>query len=48
MFRSTIRNRNSLAGKFTHIRLSVNVTQLPGNNGEDWAWDGTYSFDPRD
>ena len=35
-------------GKFTHIRLSANVTQLPGNNGEDWAWDGTYSFDPRD
>ena len=35
-------------GKFTHIQLSANVTQLPGNNGEDWAWDGTYSFNPRD
>ena len=35
-------------GKFTHIRFSVNVTQLPGNNGEDWAWDGNYSFNPRD
>ena len=38
-----------LAGPASHhIRMSATVTQLPGNNGEDWAWDGTYSFNPRD
>ena len=32
-------------GKFTHFRGSVNGSFL---GGTDWAWDGTYSFDPRD
>ncbi len=33
-------------GKFTHFRMSANVTQLAGV--ENWAWDGTYTFNPRD
>ena len=32
-------------GKFTHIYLDARVTHLSGN---DWAWDGTYTFNPRD
>jgi len=32
-------------GKFTWFHASVAVTHLTGPN---WAWDGTYSFDPRD
>src|SRR5262245_58190665 len=32
-------------GKFTHFHGSVNGALL---GGPDWAWDGTYSFDPRD
>jgi len=35
-------------GKFTHIQLSANVTHLSGNDGKDWAWEGTYTFNPRD
>ena len=31
-------------GKFTHFHGSVNGALL---GGPDWAWDGTYSFDPR-
>ena len=34
-------------GKFTNIQMTANVTHLKGNNGNDWAWDGTYSFNPR-
>ena len=32
-------------GKFTHFRASANVSYL---GGPDYAWDGTYGFDPRD
>ena len=32
-------------GKFTHFHGSVNGSLL---GGPDWAWDGAYSFDPRD
>ena len=32
-------------GKFTHFRGSANVSYL---GGPDYAWRGTYSFDPRD
>jgi hypothetical protein len=32
-------------GKFTHIYLDAKVTHLSGN---DWAWNGTYTFNPRD
>jgi hypothetical protein len=32
-------------GKFTQFHGSVNGALL---GGPDWAWDGTYSFDPRD
>jgi hypothetical protein len=31
-------------GKFTWFQASVAVSHLGGNN---WAWDGTYSFSPR-
>jgi hypothetical protein len=37
-------------GTFTHILLSANVTHLPEtdeNHGNDWAWEGTYTFNPR-
>jgi hypothetical protein len=30
-------------GKFTHFEASVAVSYL---SGFDWAWDGTYSFNP--
>jgi hypothetical protein len=32
-------------GKFKWFQARVDVTHLRGN---DWAWDGTYSFSPRD
>ena len=32
-------------GKFAHFRASANVSYL---GGPDYAWDGTYGFDPRD
>lgn len=32
-------------GKFTHFHASANVSYLGGPN---YAWDGTYSFEPRD
>jgi hypothetical protein len=32
-------------GKFTHFQASAAVSYL---GGRDWAWDGTYSFDPHD
>lgn len=32
-------------GKFTHFRGRANVSYL---GGPDYAWGGTYSFDPRD
>jgi len=32
-------------GKFTNFQASANVSYLGGPN---WAWDGTYSFSPRD
>jgi hypothetical protein len=32
-------------GKFTWLEASVVVSHLGGPN---WAWDGTYSFSPRD
>ena len=32
-------------GKFTHFHGSANVSYLGGPN---YAWDGTYSFGPRD
>ena len=32
-------------GKFTHFRGSASVSYL---GGLDYAWDGTYTFDPRD
>jgi hypothetical protein len=32
-------------GKFTHFQARANVSYL---GGHDWAWDGTYSFSPRD
>ena len=32
-------------GKFTHFHATVAVSYLGGPN---WAWDGTYSFSPRD
>lgn len=31
-------------GKFTHFQASAAVSYLGGPN---WAWDGTYSFNPR-
>ena len=31
-------------GKFTHFHASANVSYL---GGPDYAWDGTYSFDPQ-
>jgi len=36
---------NGGTGKFTHVWLSADVTYLSGN---DWAWTGTYNFNPRD
>jgi len=33
-------------GKFTHFAASVNVA--PPDDGVNWHWDGTYSFNPRD
>jgi hypothetical protein len=33
------------SGKFTHFHASANVSYVGGPN---YAWDGTYSFDPRD
>ena len=32
-------------GKFTHFRASANVSYLGGPN---FAWNGTYTIDPRD
>ncbi len=32
-------------GKFTNFQAHANVSSL---GGPDWAWDGTYSFDPHD
>lgn len=32
-------------GKFTHFQASAKVSHLAGNT---FAWDGTYSFEPRD
>ena len=32
-------------GKFRHFHASVAISHL---TGKSWAWDGTYSFDPRD
>ena len=32
-------------GKFTHFHASANVSYL---GGPDYAWDGTYGFDPQD
>ena len=33
-------------GKFTHFDASVDVS--PPEDGVNWGWTGTYSFDPRD
>ena len=33
-------------GKFTSFHASVDVT--PPEDGVNWGWTGTYSFDPRD
>ena len=30
-------------GKFTHFEATVAVSHI---SGDDWAWDGTYSFSP--
>ena len=35
-------------GKFTHFTGSVVVTRVGAPALKNWAWDGTYSFDPRD
>jgi hypothetical protein len=35
-------------GKFTHFSGSVVVTRVGAPALKNWAWDGTYSFDPRD
>jgi hypothetical protein len=35
-------------GKFTHFSGSVVVTRVGAPALRNWAWDGTYSFDPRD
>ena len=35
-------------GKFTHFSGSVVVTRVGAPADRNWAWDGTYSFDPRD
>lgn len=35
-------------GKFTHFTASVVVTRVGAAALKTWAWDGTYSFDPRD
>jgi hypothetical protein len=32
-------------GKFQHFQASAAVSYL---GGRDWAWDGTYSFDPQE
>lgn len=32
-------------GKFTHFQATAHVSYL---GGADFAWDGTYSFDPKD
>jgi hypothetical protein len=32
-------------GKFGHIQVDAKVTHL---SGDDWAWNGTYTFNPRD
>ena len=34
-------------GKFTHFTASVVVTRIGAAALKTWAWDGTYSFDPR-
>ena len=51
---SLLTNRGECAltggtGKFSHLWLSAKVTKL-GKSGEgnDWAWEGTYTFKPRD
>ena len=44
----TLRGRCTLSGgtgKFRWVVASVDVSPL---GGFDWAWDGTYSFNPRD
>ena len=35
-------------GKFKHFSASVVVTRIGAPALKNWAWDGTYSFDPRD
>ncbi len=35
-------------GKFTWIRARVDVSRLGDPTSTDFAWDGTYSFSPRD
>jgi hypothetical protein len=35
-------------GKFTHFSGSAVVTRIGAPADKNWAWDGTYSFDPRD
>jgi hypothetical protein len=35
-------------GKFKHFSASVVVTRVGAPALKNWAWDGTYSFDPRD
>jgi len=35
-------------GKFTHFSGSVVVTRVGAPALKNWAWDGTYSFAPRD
>jgi hypothetical protein len=36
---------NGGTGKFTHFQARAAVSYL---GGFDWAWDGTFSFDPQD
>lgn len=35
-------------GKFTHFEASAVVSRLGLPAERNWAWDGTYSFDPQD
>ncbi|PYO45944.1 MAG: hypothetical protein DMD72_13850 [Gemmatimonadetes bacterium] len=35
-------------GKFTHFHGAADITRVGAPALRNWAWDGSYSFDPRD
>ena len=35
-------------GKFTHFNGTADITRVGAPALRNWAWDGSYSFDPRD